>query len=158
MRLEPFAHSGLPLSQALVLQPFEHSVQTVSTAEAIQDSLTELEAIRQSRPPAAEEMALSKASLTRGYPRNFETAQQVARSVAQLALYGLPDSYFENFVPRVNAVTAADVTRAAQKYLDPARVTTLIVGDYAAIGPSLDALGLGEVQIQAPDMTDAGPS
>ena len=45
------------------------------------------------------ELALAKASLTRGYPRNFETAQQVARSVAQLALYGLPDTYFEEFVP-----------------------------------------------------------
>ena len=32
MSREPFAHSGLALSQAVVLQPFEHSVQIVSTA------------------------------------------------------------------------------------------------------------------------------
>ena len=56
-------------------------------------------AIRGSRPPTEDELALAKASLTRGYPRNFETAQQVARSVAQLALYDLPDTYFEEFVP-----------------------------------------------------------
>ena len=142
------------------LGPFvlQASVHTAATADAIRDSLNELEAIRGSRPPSDSEMSLAKASLTRGYPRNFETAHQVARSVAQLVLYGLPDSYFENFVPLVNAVTTDDVTRAAQTYLDPARVTTLIVGDYAAIGPSLDALGLGDVQVQAPDITDAGPS
>jgi zinc protease len=97
-------------------------------------------------------MSLAKASLTRGYPRKFETTLQVARSVAQLVLYGLPDSYFESFVPRVNAVTAADVTSAAKRYIDPTRLVTLVVGDHAAIGPSLDALGIGSVQVQPPDM------
>ena len=137
------------------LAPFslQTSVHTAATADAIRDSLNEIEAIRGSRPPSDTEMSLAKASLTRGYPRNFETAHQVARSVAQLVLYGLPDSYFENFVPRVNAVTASDVTSAAQRYLDPARVTTLIVGDHAAIAPSLDALGLGRVHVEAPDIT-----
>ena len=44
------------------------------------------------RPPTAEELALARASITQGYPRGFETAQQVARGVAQLALHGLPDT------------------------------------------------------------------
>ena len=82
-------------------------------------------------------MSLAKASLTRGYPRGFETAQQVARSVAILSLYGLPDTYFEEFVPKVNAVTSADVVDAAVRYLDPSRLTTLVVGDYSAIAESL---------------------
>ena len=69
-----------------------------------------------------DELTLAKASLTRGYPRNFETAQQVARSVAQLALFDLPDAYFEEFVPKVHAVTADDVTGAARRYIDPARL------------------------------------
>ena len=84
------------------------SVHTAATADAIRDSLSELEDLRGSRPPSDKEMSLAKASLTRGYPRNFETAQQVARSVTQLALYDLPDSYFEEFVPKVNAVEAPD--------------------------------------------------
>jgi zinc protease len=92
-------------------------------------------------------MTLGKASLTRGYPRNFETAQQVARSVAQLALYGLPDSYFEDFIPRVHAVGPADVLRVAAQYLDPGRTTTVIVGDYQAIAESLRGLSLGDPQL-----------
>jgi zinc protease len=90
---------------------------------------------------------LSKASLTRGYPRNFETVQQVARSVAQLALYDLPDRYFADFVPSINAVSVDDVTRAASKYLDPTALTTLIVGDRSAIADSLDTLALGEPRV-----------
>ena len=128
------------------------SVHTTATADAIRDSLAELEDLRGARPPSDKEMSLAKASLTRGYPRNFETAQQVARSVTQLALYDLPDSYFEDFVPKVNAIEALDVVRAAVKYVDPARMVTLVVGEHQAIGDSLAALGLGEPQLLPAEM------
>jgi zinc protease len=131
------------------MSPFslQASVHTTATADAIRDSLDEFAALRGSRPPSDVEMTLAKASLTRGYPRNFETAQQVARSVTQLALYDLPDTYFEEFVPKVNAVEATDVVRAANQYVDPTRTVTLIVGDHHSVGDSLDALGLGEAQL-----------
>ena len=145
------ARTGFDWRRGLAPFSLQASVHTAATADAIRDSLNEIEAIRESRPPSDTEMSLAKASLTRGYPRNFETAQQVARSVSQLVLYGLPDSYFESFVPRVNAVTAADVTSAARRYLDPARVTTLIVGDHAAIAASLGELALGEIQVLTAD-------
>ena len=128
------------------------SVHTASTAEAISDSLAELDGIRGTRPPSPDELALAKASITRGYPRNFETAQQVARSVAQLALYGLPDTYFEEFVPRVNAIGVAEVTGAAERHLDPARMTTLVVGDHAVIGGSLESLGMGQPQLLSAEL------
>jgi predicted Zn-dependent peptidase len=132
------------------ISPFalQTSVHTASTAEAIADSVAEIAAVRGTRPPTDEEMSLAKASLTRGYPRGFETAQQVARSVALLSLYGLPDTYFEEFVPRINAVTSADVVDAAVRYLDPSRLTTLVVGDHSAISESLRGLDLGEPQLQ----------
>jgi predicted Zn-dependent peptidase len=135
------------------LSPFmmQASVHTAATADAIRDSLSELEGIRDSRPPTPEELSLAKASLTRGYPRNFETAHQVARSVSQLALHGLPDTYFAEFVPKVSAVSVADVTAAAERYLSPARATTLIVGDRGAFGDSLSNLGLGEPVLQTSD-------
>jgi predicted Zn-dependent peptidase len=123
------------------------SVHTAATADAIRDSLAEIAAMRGSRPPTHDELALAKASLTRGYPRNFETAQQVARAVAQLALYGLPDSYFAEFIPKANTVTAEDVVSAASRYLDPSRLTTLVVGDQAAIGESLASLDLGPPEV-----------
>lgn len=127
------------------LSPFvlQASVHTASTADAIADAIAEIDGLRDSRPPTHEELVLAKASLTRGYPRNFETAQQVARAVAQLALYDLPDSYFAEFVARVNAIGRDDVTRAATRYLQPERMSTLIVGDHSAIADSLSRLGLG---------------
>jgi zinc protease len=133
------------------ISPFalQTSVHTASTVDAIADCLTEISAVMGSRPPSEQEMALAKASLTRGYPRGFETAQQVARSVAVLSLYGLPDTYFEDFVPKVNAVTGADVVDVAVRHLDPSRLTTLVVGDYTAIAESMQRLNLGEPQLRA---------
>ena len=135
------------------ISPFglQASVHTAATADAIRDSLNELQAIRGGRPATESEMVLAKATLTRGYPRNFETAQQVTRSVAQLVLYDLPDTYFEEFVPKVNAVDANEVTRVAQRHLDPSRVVTLIVGDHHAISDSLRTLQLGEPAVLSPD-------
>jgi predicted Zn-dependent peptidase len=120
------------------------SVHTSSTADAVREALGELEAIRGPRPVTPHELDTARAALTRGFPRNFETAEQIARGLAQLALYGLPDDYFEQFVPLVNAVTAAQVTESASAYLDPSTMITAIVGDRDAFGSRLPSLGLGE--------------
>jgi predicted Zn-dependent peptidase len=135
------------------ISPFslETSVHSAATADAIADCLAEFGDISRSRPPSDQEMVMAKASLTRGYPRGFETAQQVARSVGQLSLYHLPDSYFEDFIPRVNAVAQSDVIDVAARHIDPTRAVTLIVGDYQAIEASLSSLGLGEPQMLPAD-------
>jgi zinc protease len=127
------------------------SVHTAATAEAIDESLQEIASIRGARPVTDEELALGVAALTRGYARSFETAEQVARAATQIALYDLPDDYFAEFVPKVEKVTVHDVTRAAAEHLDPARLTTLIVGDYDTIAGGLAHLNLGEAVVLSPD-------
>jgi zinc protease len=127
------------------------SVQTSATGRAIEESLSEIAAIRGPRPATPEELAMSVAGLTRGYARNFETAEQLARAVAQLALYDLPDGYFDEFVPRVERVTAEEVTEVASRHLDPERLTTLIVGDLDQIAGDLVRLGLGEPIVLSAD-------
>ena len=90
------------------------------------------------------ELETGRAALTRGYPRNFETAEQVARAAAQMALHDLPDDYYSTFVPRVLAIDERQVTAAAARHLDPSRLLTVVVGDRDRIGSSLSELGLGE--------------
>jgi predicted Zn-dependent peptidase len=136
--------TGFDLRRGLGPFVLQTSVQTEVTAAAVREALRELNDIRGRRPITTDELALARASVTRGYPRGFETAQQVARSVAQLALHHLPDSYFEEFVPRVEAVTLDEVTRVAAEYLDPARMVTLAVGDHDRIASTLTPLNLGE--------------
>jgi predicted Zn-dependent peptidase len=127
------------------------SVQTAATGEAIRESLDEIAAIRGPRAITPEELALGVAALTRGYARNFETAEQVARAITQIALYDLPDDYFARFVPEVERVTSDEATRVAARHLDPDRQTVLVVGDFDVIAADLARLGLGEPVVLSPE-------
>jgi zinc protease len=127
------------------------SVHTAATARAIAEALGEIDGIRGARPVTSEELALGVAALTRGFARNFETAEQIARAVSQIALYDLADDYFDTFVPAIERVSASDVTRVAAHHLHPDRLTTLVVGDFDAIGTDLAALGFGEPLVLAPE-------
>ncbi len=120
------------------------SVHTAATAHAIAESIREITEIRDARPITADELAVGVAALTRGYARNFETAEQIARAATQIAMYDLPDDYFAQFVPSIERVTAEVATAAAARHLHPARLTTLVVGDYEAVRNDLAGLGLGE--------------
>jgi zinc protease len=127
------------------------SVDSLATGLAIRESIGEIAAIRGERPVSADELAVGVAALTRGYARNFETADQIARAVAQLALYGLPDDYYSQFVPRVESLTPEQVMSAAARHLDPDRLTTLIVGDVDAAGQEFGRLNLGDPVIVSAD-------
>ena len=141
------ARTGFDWRRALAPFVFQASVHTAATAEAVKDAVAEIAGMGADRPPSSDELVLARASLTRGYPRNFETAPQVARGVAQLALYHLPDTYFGEFIPNVNAVSAEHVVAAAKRYLRPDELTTLIVGDHASVGESLLSVGLGTPEL-----------
>jgi predicted Zn-dependent peptidase len=127
------------------------SVQSAATARAIEESLGEIAAIRGTRPVSADELSFGIAALTRGYARNFETADQIGRAVMQLALYDLPGDYYAQYVARVESVTRDDVTRVMTEHLDPARLTTVIVGDPAAFASDLERLGFPAPQVLSAD-------
>lgn len=119
-------------------------VQTSATAQSIAESIGEISAMVGTRPITREELRLAAAALTRGYARNFETADQIARAATQLALYDLPDAYFADFVPTVERLTTEEVTSAMARHLDASRLTTVVVGDYDAVAADLAGLGLGD--------------
>jgi predicted Zn-dependent peptidase len=119
------------------------SVQSEVTVDAIVEALEELQAIRGPRPVTEAELRAGRAAITRGFPRNFETADQISRGAAQLALYDLPDDYFSTFVSKVLTIDEAAVTRVAEQYIDPSRLVTVIVGDREKVAPALPRLNLG---------------
>ena len=129
----------------------EVAVDSRVTVDAIQESIFELSAIRGSRPTTNKELMVAKASLTRGYPRSFETARSIVHRVAQLTQYDLPDKYFEEFVPSVSAVEIDDVTQVANTYLQPDQLITLIVGDQKLFASSVESLGLGKPVVLSPE-------
>jgi zinc protease len=107
----------------------ESSVQGDKTAASVRELIALLEEIRGTKPLDAEELELARGTLTRGYARNFETPRHLVSAVAQTRIFGLADDAFEQFVPRVNAVTPADLAEAARARIHPDRLITVVVGD-----------------------------
>ena len=116
-------------------------IQTAVTKEAIVELIKELNDIRGGRPVTQKELDYNKQSLIRRFPAGFETVGQISNQLSNLVVYGLPDTYFNDYISKVNAVTIADVDRVAKKYLDPSRMAIVIVGDRKVIEAGLKELG-----------------
>jgi zinc protease len=124
-------------------------VQTDKTADALKEFFNELTAIQ--KPVPAEELARAKNYVSLRYPSAFETTGDVSRRLEDALVYKLPDDYFAKYVQNIQAVTAADVQRAAQKYITADRLAVVIVGDLKAIEPSVRALNLGPIKVMTID-------
>ena len=115
-------------------------VQTAVTKESVAEFLKELRGIRGEIPVTAKELEFSKQAITRGFPRGFETPEQIANRLTDVVLYNLPDNYFNNYLSNVRAVSLEDINRVANRYLDPSRMAILVVGDRKVIEPGLRSL------------------
>jgi len=123
-------------------------VQTDKTAEALTEFFKELENIR--KPIPSDEVEKAKTYFALLMPRNFETTESMAGSLATAFVYNLPADYFDTFTQRVRAVTPADVQRAAERYIQPDKFAVVIVGDRKVVEPGIRALNLGPVKIIEP--------
>jgi predicted Zn-dependent peptidase len=124
-------------------------VQTDKTAEALKEFFNELTAIL--KPVPAEELARAKNYVAMRYPSAFETTGDISRRLEDALVYKLPDDYFAKYVQNIQAVTAADVSRVAQKYIRPDHVAVVVVGDLKAIEPGIRALNLGPITVMTID-------
>lgn len=112
------------------------------TADGLKETLRILAEMTTTELPAAE-LRKTKDNLIRGLPEQFESNAGAVEAFADLALHGLPDDWYEGYAARIEAVTAADVRAVAAAVYDPARMTIVVVGDLAEVGPALGPLGLG---------------
>jgi zinc protease len=125
------------------------AVQTDRTAEALTEFFRELDAIRQRVPP--DELEKARNYLALGMPADFETTGQLIARLQELAVFELPRDYFDEYVDRLQAVTAADVERVARRYIRPDRFVVVVVGDRATIEPRIRALELGPLAVLSLD-------
>lgn len=118
-------------------------VQTDKTADALKEFFNELNGILTPVPP--DELAKARNYVALGFPGEFETTSDMARKLEELVIYNLPDTTFSNFVPSVTAVTAADLQRAAARFVQPERMAVVVVGDLKLIEGPIRALNLGPI-------------
>ena len=125
-------------------------VRTDVTAPAVSEIFKELRRIRDTAM-TPEELTLAKDSLVRSLPAEFETSNRVTGTTANIYIYDLGLDYFAKSPARLSAITAEQAKAAAEKYIVPEALITVAVGDRAKIGPELQKLKLGALELRGAD-------
>jgi zinc protease len=120
-------------------------VQTDKTAEALREFFNELNGI--AKPIGPDELTKAKNYIALGFPADFETSGDLSRRIEELIVYKLPESYYEQYVSNVQAVTSAGVQKAAATYVQPSKFAVVVVGDRKAIEAPIRALNLAPVRV-----------
>lgn len=95
----------------------------------------------QTTPVTDEEIATSKNSLINSFVFRFEQKSQILAQFMNLKLDGYPDNYLETYIDNIRQVSKADIQEAAGKYMDPARMILVVVGDEKTFDKPLSSLG-----------------
>ena len=111
-----------------------------STVQAIQAMLQQVRALK-TQPPTADELRKAKDQILNSYIFHYDSRAKILREQANLAFYNYPLDFLDQYRAGIERVTAADVTRVAQKYVHASKLATLVVGNAQQFGTPLDTLG-----------------
>lgn len=123
-------------------------VQTDATDKALKEFMNELDGMM--KPVADDELAKAKNYIALGYPDNFSNVGSIAAQIAEMALYNLPEGYFNDYIGKVMAVKKEDVRRVARKYLDTDDLAIIVVGDKAKVEKGIRAAKIGTIVPMVP--------
>jgi len=124
------------------------SVANDVAGAAVTETLRELEHLRE-EPVSKSELEETKSYLLGVFPYTFQTVAGHISRLADLALFGLPDDYFETALAEVSSMTVGHVHRLAKEHLRPDVAAIVAVGPAATLAPQLEAFG--DVRVVAAD-------
>lgn len=114
--------------------------RTEVTAGAMTEFWNEFGRIRDEKVPAGE-LDDARRAVVAAFALSLEHTDQVLDFAVERKIYGLPADYWDKYPAQVAAVTAEDVQRVAQKYVDPQTMQIVAVGDAQKIVPVLEKYG-----------------
>lgn len=104
----------------------EFAVQT------LQEIYLEIDALRR-EPVSEEEFEMVQNYVMGGFLTMLDGPFNVADVVKTMVIEGLPVAHFEDFVQRVQKVSATDMMRLAEQYLNPEDFKEVVVGDIGRV-------------------------
>jgi zinc protease len=131
--------SGLttPRDQSSLI--IQASVRNEVVAPALTAILLEMTDLRTTSAPTAE-LTSAKSYLIGNYALQTETATAVASRILDLHLRGLPLDALADYPTEIEAVDAAAVQTAAERYILPNEIAIVVVGDADQIEEALETV------------------
>jgi predicted Zn-dependent peptidase len=124
-------------------------VQTDKTAESVREFFNEFEAIR--KPIPTDEFGKAQRNVALGFPGDFETTRDLLARLQTQVVLDLPEDVYSTYVPKVLALSPAEASQAASRYVEPAKLLVVVVGDRAKVEAPLKALNLGPMTVLSVD-------
>ena len=145
---------GLTYSASADLNPMllagditaETDTRTEASGEAVRVIVDEFTRLQRERIGDGE-LAGAQAYMTGSFPLSIETPGAIARQVVNAVFYELSLDELRTYRQRVNAVTPDDVLRVARTYIQPDRLSIVMVGDAARFKDQLGKAGLGNYEL-----------
>jgi zinc protease len=91
--------------------------------------------------PTLEELERTQSYLSGLYPLSFETHDQIAAKLSDMALYGTPLEDVTQYGERIHAVTSAQCRDLARRHFPQGRGVVVAVGPAQSLAPKLEKLG-----------------
>ncbi|WP_452222766.1 M16 family metallopeptidase [Lacinutrix chionoecetis] len=113
------------------------AVRNAVTDSAVVESLKEIKRIKTEKV-SAEDLANAKAKYVGDFVLALERPQTVANYALNIKLNDLPKDFYKTYLTKINAVTAEDVQRVANKYFTSEKARVIVVGKGSEVIPNLE--------------------
>ncbi len=115
------------------------------TAQAIKETLSEFKKFADDGI-TSKELESAKALLVGQFPAAIETSDRLAYNLMVLRYYGIPDSYLNDFIKNVKAITLKEVNEAIKRHYNPKDLKVVVFADQATVLDQLKTIN--EVKIE----------
>lgn len=115
-------------------------VRTAVTDSALAEVLKQIRRMSE-EPVTPADLTAAKGFMAGSFPLRLQRSAQIARQIASIRLLGLPITELTDYPEKVNAVSAAQIQAASKKYLDPAHLVIVVVGDAPKVKAGLEKIG-----------------
>ncbi len=116
-------------------------VRNMVTDSAVVEALKEINRIK-TEPVDPKMLKDTKAKYVGNFIMGLENPQTVARYALNIKLNNLPKNFYTTYLQKINAVTADDVKRVANKYMKPENARVVIVGKGSEVLENLEKTGI----------------
>lgn len=109
--------------------PFLLSLQTKNSQR--REALTVVRRVLKEftdKGPTEEELIAAKKNVTGGFPLRIDSNRKIVDYLTVIGFYGLPLTYIDDFIPRIEAVSAEQIRDAFRRRVHPEQMLTVIVG------------------------------